>query len=270
MQAVSHFRARVPGRRKVTAIEINEDCVAQLHRNAARNTLTIVAQPANAFDMLHDLERHARNTTLSSSIPPSFTKTKGKLHDAARGYKEIHLRALQLLAPDGLLADILLLVPCHRGIFKEVIKDAAVDAKKTLRQLATYSQGLDHPIIPTLPETEYLKGFLFELAQTAETEDPIPGSGSRILHMSPTLSTPRLFRALVWVQWRSLLARIRGVAAAVAAPALSSWGHSSPATSSSVTCCSLGPRLPLQLSLRRQPALAAHSLPDLRLLLLSC
>jgi 23S rRNA (cytosine1962-C5)-methyltransferase len=152
------------GAAQVTAIEINEECVAQLHRNAGRNTLTIAAQPANAFDMLHDLERQRAQYDLIILDPPSFTKTKGKLHDAARGYKEIHLRALQLLAPDGLLATFCCSYHVTAEFFKEVIKDAAVDAKKTLRQLATYSQGLDHPIIPTLPETEYLKGFLFELA----------------------------------------------------------------------------------------------------------
>ena len=86
----------------MTAIEINEDCVAQLHRNAGRNALAIAAQPGNAFDMLHDLERQRAQYDLIILDPPSFTKTKGKLHDAARGYKEIHLRALQLLAPDGL------------------------------------------------------------------------------------------------------------------------------------------------------------------------
>ena len=81
-----------------------------------------------------------------------------------RGYKEIHLRALKLLNPDGLLATFCCSHHVSRETFLGMVNEAAVDAKKTLRQLATYSQALDHPIIPTLPETEYLKGYLFELA----------------------------------------------------------------------------------------------------------
>ena len=95
--------------------------------------------------------------------PPSFTKSKGKLGDAMRGYKEIHLRALKLLNPDGLLATYCCSHHVSREGFLEVINEAVVDAKKSLRQLAAFSQGADHPIITTLPETEYLKGFLFEL-----------------------------------------------------------------------------------------------------------
>jgi 23S rRNA (cytosine1962-C5)-methyltransferase len=152
------------GAAQVTAVEISEGCVAQLHRNAERNGLVIAAQPANAFDLLHELERQRAQFDLIILDPPSFTKSKGKLHDAARGYKEIHLRALHLLAPDGLLATFCCSHHVTAEFFKEVINDATVDAKKTLRQIVSYSQGLDHPIIPTLPETEYLKGFLFELA----------------------------------------------------------------------------------------------------------
>ena len=80
-----------------------------------------------------------------------------------RGYKEIHLRALKLLAPDGLLATFCCSHHVSREIFLEVINDAAVDAKKSLRQLRVFSQAADHPIVTTLPETEYLKGFLLEL-----------------------------------------------------------------------------------------------------------
>jgi 23S rRNA (cytosine1962-C5)-methyltransferase len=80
-----------------------------------------------------------------------------------RGYKEIHLRALKLLNPDGLLATFCCSHHVSRELFLEVVNEAVVDAKKTLRQLATYSQGADHPIVTTLPETEYLKGFLFEM-----------------------------------------------------------------------------------------------------------
>ena len=96
--------------------------------------------------------------------PPSFTKSKGKVQDARRGYKEIHLRALRLLTREGLLATFCCSHHISSEIFKEVVADASVDAKKTLRQLARYTQSADHPVIVTLPETGYLKGFLCELA----------------------------------------------------------------------------------------------------------
>ena len=80
-----------------------------------------------------------------------------------RGYKEIHLRALKLLEPSGLLATFCCSHHVGRELFIETINEAAVDAKKTLRQIGTFGQALDHPIISTIPETEYLKGFLFEL-----------------------------------------------------------------------------------------------------------
>jgi 23S rRNA (cytosine1962-C5)-methyltransferase len=95
--------------------------------------------------------------------PPSFTKSKEKLNDALRGYKEIHLRALKLLAPGGLLATFCCSHHVGESLFKQMIVDALVDAKKSVRQLQTFQQAIDHPILPTLPETEYLKGWLFEL-----------------------------------------------------------------------------------------------------------
>jgi len=151
------------GAASVQAVEISTDCVELVKKNAARNGLAVEAVAANVFDYLHDLERQGARYDLIILDPPSFTKTKGKLGEAMRGYKEIHLRALKLLNPDGLLATFCCSHHVSREIFLEVINEATVDARKTLRQLAAYAQGADHPIVTTLPETEYLKGFLFEL-----------------------------------------------------------------------------------------------------------
>ncbi len=151
------------GAAEVTAIEISAECAELIKANAARNRLTVQVHAANVFDTLKEMERKEARFDLIILDPPSFTKSKGKLHDALRGYKEIHLRALKLLSPGGLLATFCCSHHVSAEIFKEVINEATVDAKKTLRQLAIYSQRADHPIIPTLPETEYLKGYLFEL-----------------------------------------------------------------------------------------------------------
>jgi len=152
------------GASQVQAIEISAEYVELVKRNAQRNGLKIEAYAANVFDLLKDLERQQTRYDLIILDPPSFTKTKGKLGDAMRGYKEIHLRALKLLSTDGLLATFCCSHHVSREDFMGMVNEAAVDAKKTLRQLATYSQAADHPIITTLAETEYLKGWLFELA----------------------------------------------------------------------------------------------------------
>ncbi len=151
------------GAKAVTAVEISADCVGQIRENARRNAVTMDAREANVFDLFKDLERQNARYDLVVLDPPSFTKSKGKLSEAMRGYKEIHLRALKLLDTEGMLATFCCSHHVDRGIFMETINEAAVDAKKTLRQIGTFGQALDHPIISTLPETEYLKGFLFEL-----------------------------------------------------------------------------------------------------------
>lgn len=151
------------GAKEVRAVEISADAVEQIRRNAQRNRLSVDVVEANVFDYLNELEKAGERYDLIILDPPSFTKTKGKVSDAARGYKEIHLRALKLLNTDGLLATYCCSHHMTRDLYLQVINEAAVDAKRTLRQLAIYSQSADHPIISTLPETEYLKGFLFEL-----------------------------------------------------------------------------------------------------------
>lgn len=152
------------GAREVTAVEISAEAVSQLKANAARNRISVHAITANVFDFLKDQEASGAQYDLVILDPPSFTKSKGKLHDAMRGYKEIHLRALKLLAPDGLLATFSCSHHVSAEMFKEMITDALVDAKKSARQLRTLHQAADHPILTSLPETEYLKGFLLELA----------------------------------------------------------------------------------------------------------
>ncbi len=152
------------GATHTTAVEISAEAVGLIRKNAERNQLTVDCVEDNVFDFLKAHESQDRRWDLIILDPPSFTRTKGKLHDAMRGYKEIHLRAMKLLAPDGMLATFCCSHHVTREIFLEMINEAAVDAKKTLRQLRGYSQNLDHPIITTVPETEYLKGFLFELA----------------------------------------------------------------------------------------------------------
>lgn len=152
------------GAASVKAVEISGECVELLRNNATRNSLAVEAIEANVFDFLKEEERRSAQYDLIILDPPSFTKSKEKLQDAMRGYKEIHLRALKLLSPTGLLATFCCSHHVSAEIFMETVTGALVDAKKTVRKLHTFQQGFDHPILPTLPETEYLRGWLFEMA----------------------------------------------------------------------------------------------------------
>jgi 23S rRNA (cytosine1962-C5)-methyltransferase len=151
------------GAASVSAVEISADLVQSINQNAQRNEVSITAQEANAFDILAPSIHEKSEYDLIVLDPPSFAKSKDSLDSAWRGYKEIHLRALQLLAPEGFLATFSCSHHVSREMFLEMIVDASVDAKKHVRTLKQFSQPLDHPVLPHIPETEYLKGFLFQV-----------------------------------------------------------------------------------------------------------
>lgn len=149
------------GAASVRAVDVSADATAAARRNGERNGLAVDWREANVFDLLPIEEKNGAQYDLIILDPPSFTKAKSQLGDALRGYKEIHLRALRLLSENGLLATFC--CSHHAGAeFRSVIAEAAVDARRSLRQLRRYGQGLDHPTVLTLPETEYLQGYLFE------------------------------------------------------------------------------------------------------------
>jgi len=85
------------------------------------------------------------------------------LRDALRGYHELHVRAFKLLSKDGLLATFSCSHHVGEAVFAQTISDALVDARRSARKLRRFEQALDHPVLPTIPETEYFKGFLFEM-----------------------------------------------------------------------------------------------------------
>jgi len=151
------------GATSVLALDVSAGAVAATLANAERNGLKIEAQEANVFDWLNEAEGKKQTFDLIVLDPPSFTKSRKAVSGAMRGYKEIHLRALRLLNPGGILATYCCSHHVSEAEFFEVICDASVDAKRTLRLLERHGQRRDHPIIATLPETQYLKGFVFEM-----------------------------------------------------------------------------------------------------------
>jgi 23S rRNA (cytosine1962-C5)-methyltransferase len=140
-------------------------------RNATANGLAEKCsfEAVNVFDWLkaqtavQPHEKVVPKWDLIVLDPPSFTRNRASVPDALRGYKEIHLRALKLLKLGGTLATFCCSHHVDAGLFQDTVLSAAFDARRMLRRVATYSQGPDHPIIPMIPETEYLKGFAFEV-----------------------------------------------------------------------------------------------------------
>ena len=154
------------GAKTIESVEISDSAVARARVNAELNELTgkIEFQCANAFDVLKKGDAGKRQFDVIILDPPTFTRTKQNVADALRGYNEINLRALKMLPVGGMLATFSCSHHVNDEVFREVICDAAVDAKRTLRQLVRFGQAADHPVLLNLPETEYLRGFLFELA----------------------------------------------------------------------------------------------------------
>ena len=161
------------GAAHVHMLDQSADAIAAATRNAATNGLVEKCsfEAVNVFDWLKAntaVKPHERVVPRFDLIildPPSFTRNRASVPDALRGYKEIHLRALKLLKPGGVLATFCCSHHVDTVTFQDVILSAAYDTRHVLRRVATYSQGPDHPVIPMIPETEYLKGFALEVVR---------------------------------------------------------------------------------------------------------
>jgi len=161
------------GAANVQLLDQSADAIAASQRNAVTNGLAdkCAFETINVFDWLKAhtaVKPHERVIPRYDLIildPPSFTRNRASVPDALRGYKEIHLRALKLLKPGGTLATFCCSHHVDAGLFLDSLLSAAFDTRKILRRVATYAQSPDHPVIPMIPETEYLKGFAFELVR---------------------------------------------------------------------------------------------------------
>jgi 23S rRNA (cytosine1962-C5)-methyltransferase len=157
----------------VHLVDQSAEAIALAKGNAERNGFAAACSfdAANVFDWLKAqtaVGPHEKVLPRFDVIildPPSFTRNRASVPDALRGYKEIHLRALKLLKPTGILATFCCSHHIHAPLFEEVILAAAYDARRWLRRVATFGPSPDHPVLPAIPETEYLKGFAFEIVR---------------------------------------------------------------------------------------------------------
>jgi 23S rRNA (cytosine1962-C5)-methyltransferase len=151
------------GAAEVIAVEASGESIAAGRRNTERSGLQVDWREEDVFQFLRAAEKAEEQFDLIILDPPSFTKTKGGLHGAMRGYRELHVRAFKLLSKDGVLATFSCSHHVTEQLFAQTIADALVDARRSARQLRRFEQALDHPVLPTIPETQYFKGLLLEM-----------------------------------------------------------------------------------------------------------
>ena len=167
------LHAACAGAAHVHLLDQSADAIAASERNAKSNGLDKIcsSETVNVFDWLKlntAVKPHERVVPRFDMIildPPSFTRNRASVPDALRGYKEIHLRALKLLKVGGTLATFCCSHHVNTELFQDTLLAAAFDTRRVLRRTAIYSQSPDHPVIPMIPETEYLKGFAFEVVR---------------------------------------------------------------------------------------------------------
>lgn len=170
LDAFSHtgsfaVHAAAYGAESVLGLEISPDAVAAADLNAARNGFADVCrfETANAFDALRELAAAGESFDCAILDPPAFARSKDALAGARRGYKEINLRGLKLVRPGGWLVTCTCSYPVGAADFWEIVLDAARDAHRTVRLVEERTQARDHPILPAVPETRYLKCLILEV-----------------------------------------------------------------------------------------------------------
>ncbi len=147
----------------VTALDASAPALERAAENAERNGISnIDFVTADAFDFLRDRERDGTRYDTIVLDPPAFAKNKPSLPGAIRGYKDINMRAMRLLAPGGLLFTASCSFHLTKPLFLDMLRSAAADSGRRIILRELTGQPIDHPEVLTIPETGYLKGALLE------------------------------------------------------------------------------------------------------------
>lgn len=151
--------------RLVTAVDISEDALTSAKRNAQLNGFTNMEfKCANVFDLLTEMkETNSCDYDFIILDPPAFTKSSATVRNAYKGYKEINLKAMKLLPRGGYLATCSCSHFMPDELFKKMLSEASFDAGVSLRQIECRQQSADHPILWNVPETDYLKFYIFQV-----------------------------------------------------------------------------------------------------------
>lgn len=153
------------GAKKVLGLDISEFAVETARRNAELNGLSDICSfnAVNAFDQLKIWSKESKRWDVVMIDPPAFTKSRANIEKAITGYKEINLRAMKLVKPGGFLVTASCTNLVGPELFLDIIKMAAKDAKKQIRQVCFRTQASDHPIVWSMENTNYLKFLIVEL-----------------------------------------------------------------------------------------------------------
>ncbi len=154
------------GAESVTAVDVSASALEQARRNAERNGLQerVEFRQADVFELLTELGKSGEKPWDYIILdPPAFTKSGATVENARRGYREINRRAMQILPRGGYLATCSCSHFMTDTLFRAMLADAARDASVQLRQIEARTQSPDHPILWGVPETDYLKLYLFQV-----------------------------------------------------------------------------------------------------------
>ncbi len=154
------------GAKSVLGLDISENAVAQANRNAELNGLagSCRFEAMNAFDVLKQWGKEGRQYDVVMLDPPAFTKSRENINKALTGYKEINLRGMKLLRNGGFLVTSSCTNLVSPTQFLQTIEMAAKDARKRIRQVTYQQQSSDHPIVPGMENTNYLKFLIVEVS----------------------------------------------------------------------------------------------------------
>jgi 23S rRNA (cytosine1962-C5)-methyltransferase len=146
------------GAEHVVGVDISAAAIAQARSNAQLNGADNVEfVEANVFDFLHEKEQAGERFDMINLDPPAFAKNRASIQAAKRGYKEINLRAMKMLAPGGTLITSTCSFHMSEDEFLNVLADAAADAGRSVQLIEKRTQSRDHPVLISMPETHYLK-----------------------------------------------------------------------------------------------------------------
>ncbi|MFN5641949.1 MAG: class I SAM-dependent rRNA methyltransferase [Sphingobacteriales bacterium] len=159
------IHAAAYGAKSVLGLDISGNAITQSIRNAKLNGLDHICtfQEVNAFDALKQWSKEGKSWDVVMLDPPSFTKTRDNIQKAITGYKEINLRGMKLVKPGGFLVTSSCTNLIQPELFLETIQMAAWDARRKLRQVVFQTQSADHPIIPGMENTHYLKFLIVQV-----------------------------------------------------------------------------------------------------------
>ena len=157
--------AAVYGAQSVTGIDISQSAIDMCNKNALLNKVEGICkfECVNAFDVLKEWTKEAKQWDVVMLDPPSFTKSRSSIDKAVAGYKEINLRGIKLVKPGGFLVTSSCTNLVKPELFLDIIAMAAKDAKRKIRQVVFNSQSADHPVIRDQENTHYLKFLIVQV-----------------------------------------------------------------------------------------------------------